>query len=181
MQTIDGQYKIVDTSLTTSSNNEEANRPTEPAWSSANRGCAAPEVLVNGSPSDTIDGTVSGGDMTSIEEIVFVSEISGSRHSMDTESAQETTKRNSHKRICKIKCLDGLWVGPLCAFQNDTSLRVIMAVKCAVPSVNVPPGRLDSTLLFYAKSARKGDVNDDSRWQPWFTISCIANQSYFAA
>lgn len=113
-----GQYKIVDTSLTTSSNNEEANRPTEPAWSSANRGCAAPEVLVNGSPSDTIDGTVSGGDMTSIEEIVFVSEISGSRHSMDTESAQETTKRNSHKRICKIKCLDGLWVGPLCAFQN---------------------------------------------------------------
>ncbi|KAJ6223121.1 hypothetical protein RDWZM_001666 [Blomia tropicalis] len=129
-----GQYKIVDTSLTTSSNNEEANRPTEPAWSSANRGCAAPEVLVNGSPSDTIDGTVSGGDMTSIEEIVFVSEISGSRHSMDTESAQETTKRNSHKRICKIKCLDGLWVGPLCAFQNADQFEPILR-PCRTPTL----------------------------------------------
>lgn len=74
--------------------------------------CTAPEVLVNGSPSPDIAGTVSGGDFASIEEIQFVGIV----------NTGEPTSKNGEaikqKRICKIKCLNGVWIGPLCALQN---------------------------------------------------------------
>lgn len=65
-------------------------------------GCASPEVLVNGAPSPDIVGTVSGGNFASIQEIQFVGLV----------GAYE------QKRICKIKCLNGVWVGPLCAMEH---------------------------------------------------------------
>jgi len=65
-------------------------------------GCASPEVLVNGSPSPDIVGTVSGGNFATIEEIQFVGVIGPSEQ----------------KRVCKIKCLNGVWVGPLCALEH---------------------------------------------------------------
>ena len=73
--------------------------------------CAAPEVLVNGAPSPDIAGTVSGGDFTSIEEIQFVGMV-------NTNSLQTSSVNIKQKRICKIKCLNGVWIGPLCAFEN---------------------------------------------------------------
>lgn len=71
--------------------------------------CAAPEVLVNGSPSPDIAGTVSGGDFTSIEEIQFVGMVN---------TADPRHDGVKQRRICKIKCLNGVWIGPLCAFEN---------------------------------------------------------------
>lgn len=65
-------------------------------------GCASPEVLVNGSPSPDIVGTVSGGNFATIEEIQFVGVIGPFEQ----------------KRVCKIKCLNGVWVGPLCALEH---------------------------------------------------------------
>ncbi|CAG2115586.1 unnamed protein product, partial [Medioppia subpectinata] len=65
-------------------------------------GCASPEVLVNGSPSPDIVGTVSGGNFATIEEIQFVGVIG----------------TMEQKRVCKIKCLNGVWVGPLCALEK---------------------------------------------------------------
>ncbi len=69
-------------------------------------GCASPEVLVNGSPSPDIVGTVSGGNFATIEEIQFVGVIGPLEQ----------------KRVCKIKCLNGVWVGPLCALEHGLSL-----------------------------------------------------------
>ncbi|RWS05328.1 locomotion-related protein Hikaru genki-like protein, partial [Dinothrombium tinctorium] len=70
--------------------------------------CASPEVLVNGSPSPDILDTVSGqkgSTFSSIEEIQFVGIIGPLEQ----------------KRICKIKCINGVWVGPLCALQQEDS------------------------------------------------------------
>lgn len=68
-------------------------------------GCASPEVLVNGSPSPDILETVNGGKggMGKIQEIQFVGVV-------DVEGHEK-------KRICKIKCLNGVWVGPLCTLE----------------------------------------------------------------
>lgn len=63
-------------------------------------------MLVNGSPSpdivDTVGGSGLNGGFSSIQEIQFVGVIGP----------------NNEKRICKIKCLDGVWVGPLCALEH---------------------------------------------------------------
>lgn len=67
-------------------------------------GCASPEVLVNGSPSPDIVDTIGGGGsgFANIEEIQFVGIVGP----------------QDQKRICKIKCLNGVWVGPLCALEH---------------------------------------------------------------
>lgn len=77
--------------------------------------CVAPEVLVNGSPSPDIDGTVSGGDFSSIEEIQFVGIVNTPRLVNMSTPDQASVKQ---KRVCKIKCLNGVWIGPLCALEN---------------------------------------------------------------
>lgn len=77
--------------------------------------CTAPEVLVNGSPSPDIAGTVSGGDFASIEEIQFVGIVNTGEPADGTGGGGGVVKQ---KRICKIKCLNGVWIGPLCALQN---------------------------------------------------------------
>ena len=74
----------------------------------AGSSCASPEVLVNGSPSPDILDIVTGdkdnsGQLSSIDEIQFVGAIGTSQH----------------KRICKIKCIKGVWVGPMCALQGE--------------------------------------------------------------
>lgn len=75
-------------------------------------GCASPEVLVNGSPSPEIVETVGGGTGSgnsqagfgNIEEIQFVGIIGSSSE--------------SNRRICRIKCVSGVWVGPLCTLEK---------------------------------------------------------------
>lgn len=75
-------------------------------------GCASPEVLVNGSPSPEIVETVGGGTGSgnsqagfgNIEEIQFVGIIGSSSE--------------SNRRICRIKCVNGVWVGPLCTLEK---------------------------------------------------------------
>ncbi|GFX99230.1 transposable element Tcb2 transposase [Trichonephila clavipes] len=56
-------------------------------------GCSAPEVIVNGS--FIPDGNT---DFSTVQEIHFVGLIG----------------RRGQKRECKIKCLNGVWVGPMC-------------------------------------------------------------------
>jgi len=75
------------------------------AAASMRNGCASPEVLVNGAPSPEIVDTVGGGTGTgfaNIQEIQFVGVVGPTEQ----------------KRICKIKCLNGVWVGPLCALEH---------------------------------------------------------------
>lgn len=69
-------------------------------------GCASPEVLVNGSPSPDILETVNGGrsGIGNIQEIQFVGMIG-------------VKGKSERRRICKIKCLNGVWVGPLCTLE----------------------------------------------------------------
>ncbi len=76
-------------------------------------GCASPEVLVNGSPSPDIVGTVSGGNFATIEEIQFVGVIGPLEQ----------------KRVCKIKCLNGVWVGPLCALEHGLCLLYLIYIS----------------------------------------------------
>jgi hypothetical protein len=78
-----------------------------PKSDSKQPGCASPEVLVNGSPSPDILETVNGGrsSIGNIQEIQFVGKI----------ALKGKTER---KRICKINCLNGVWVGPLCTLEN---------------------------------------------------------------
>ena len=86
-------------------NNTTSDSKTDPKKLTNNNhriGCASPEVLVNGAPSPDIVGTVSGGNFATIEEIQFVGIIGPSEQ----------------KRVCKIKCLNGVWVGPLCALEK---------------------------------------------------------------
>ena len=86
--------------------------------------CVAPEVLVNGAPSADIAGTVSGGDFSSISEIQFVGVVNGDHNSYNTMMDENNNADGGsgdtlrQKRICKIKCLHGVWIGPLCALQN---------------------------------------------------------------
>ncbi|XP_015781130.1 locomotion-related protein Hikaru genki [Tetranychus urticae] len=71
--------------------------------------CASPEVLVNGSPSPDILDMVTGGkssSFTSIEEILFVGQLNPS----------------DEKRICKIKCMKGVWVGPMCSSKPGSDV-----------------------------------------------------------
>ena len=74
-------------------------------------GCASPEVLVNGSPSPDILETVNGGrsGIGNIQEIQFVGMIG-------------VKGKSERRRICKIKCLNGVWVGPLCTLEPGMSI-----------------------------------------------------------
>jgi len=110
-QQSDGDHKI------TSSRNDSPNLDTSGV------GCASPEVLVNGSPSPDILETVNGGHslpsgVGTIQEIQFVGVVG--------------VRGEEKKRICRIKCLNGVWVGPLCTLEpecpllesNDTHLTI---------------------------------------------------------
>lgn len=74
--------------------------------------------MVNGSPSPDIAGTVTGGQFGSIEEIQFVGIVSGPTDNLWNNSLNGPQETITQKRVCKIKCLNGVWIGPLCAFQN---------------------------------------------------------------
>ena len=68
--------------------------------------CTSPEVLVNGAPSPEILEKVNGNRTTSgfnyVEEIQFVGIIG----------------KSDKKRICKITCIKGVWVGPSCSIHS---------------------------------------------------------------
>ncbi|KAI1289870.1 Locomotion-related protein Hikaru genki [Halotydeus destructor] len=68
--------------------------------------CASPEVLVNGSPSPEIVDTVGGGKGTGLANILEIQFVG-------------LVGPNDQKRICKIKCLNGVWVGPMCALEPE--------------------------------------------------------------
>lgn len=74
--------------------------------------------MVNGSPSPDIAGTVAGGQFGSIEEIQFVGIVLGPKNNLQNNSLNGQQETINQKRVCKIKCLNGVWIGPLCAFQN---------------------------------------------------------------
>lgn len=112
-----GKLKNFPSSADSPVNNKEvppSTSTTAPATSSILKslGCASPEVLVNGSPSPDILETVNGGKsgMGKIQEIQFVGVV-------DVEGKEK-------KRICKIKCLNGVWVGPLCTLEPGKCLHV---------------------------------------------------------
>ncbi|GFY59616.1 locomotion-related protein Hikaru genki [Trichonephila inaurata madagascariensis] len=67
-------------------------------------GCSAPEVIVNGS--FIPDGNT---DFSTVQEIHFVGLIG----------------RRGQKRECKIKCLNGVWVGPMCT-EGGNPIKKIM-------------------------------------------------------
>lgn len=129
-------------SSTTSTHNNKRHK-------GVNVGCASPEVLVNGSPSPDILETVNGERVDSqssssekgignIQEIQFVgttiltssddsasSYSSSSSSSLSSSSASGSDPRGNRtrKRICKIKCLNGVWVGPLCSIEPGMDPR----------------------------------------------------------
>lgn len=100
--------------------------PSSPLSSSS---CAAPEVLVNGAPSASIGSTVSG-PLGLISEIQFVSIVAASREDLPL---LQTVRQ---KRICKIKCLNGLWIGPFCAMQDaEAAYSESIFQSCSVPTI----------------------------------------------
>lgn len=78
--------------------------------------------MVNGAPSPDIAGTVSGGEWGTIEEIQFVGMVMSPMKNNDDDNdgggGSSETIDIKQKRICKIKCLNGVWIGPFCAFQT---------------------------------------------------------------
>ena len=75
--------------------------------------------MVNGAPSPDIAGTVNGGEWGTIEEIQFVGMVMSP---MIKNNDDDETIDIKQKRICKIKCLNGVWIGPFCAFQTGKSM-----------------------------------------------------------
>ncbi|XP_054717773.1 locomotion-related protein Hikaru genki-like [Uloborus diversus] len=71
-------------------------------------GCAAPEVLVNGS-------SVPSGpeDFSTVQEVQFLG-LLGARQ----------------RRVCKIKCLNGVWVGPICTEDGKTVQQILR--RCTI-------------------------------------------------
>lgn len=71
-----------------------------------NEHCTSPEVLVNGAPSPEILEKVNGNRTVNgfnyVEEIQFVGIIG----------------RSDKKRICRITCIKGVWVGPSCSVHS---------------------------------------------------------------
>lgn len=68
------------------------------------QGCAPPEVLVNGS----VVPDSSNHDFSTIQEVQFVGLVG----------------RRDQKRTCKIKCMNGVWVGPICTVDEGGKGRV---------------------------------------------------------
>ncbi|GIZ04180.1 uncharacterized protein CEXT_353401 [Caerostris extrusa] len=68
-------------------------------------GCLPPEVVVNGT---NVPGN-GGEDFASVQEVQFLGVIGPLEQ----------------KRVCKIKCLNGVWVGPLCTIDQgeDSSIQ----------------------------------------------------------
>ncbi|XP_023228784.1 locomotion-related protein Hikaru genki-like isoform X1 [Centruroides sculpturatus] len=73
-------------------------------------GCSPPEVLINGS---VIPGN-GGTDFASVQEVQFLGVIGPLEQ----------------KRICKIKCLNGVWVGPLCTIDEEGGRFQPMLKQC---------------------------------------------------
>lgn len=61
-------------------------------------GCIPPEVVVNGTSVPGGGGT----DFASVQEVQFLGVIGPLEQ----------------KRVCKIKCYNGIWVGPLCTIDQ---------------------------------------------------------------
>ncbi|GFQ77117.1 uncharacterized protein TNCT_326771 [Trichonephila clavata] len=68
-------------------------------------GCLPPELVVNGT---NVSGT-GGEDFTSVQEVQFLGILGPLEH----------------KRMCKIKCLNGVWVGPLCAIDSGKQYDLV--------------------------------------------------------
>ncbi|KAG8196129.1 hypothetical protein JTE90_007865 [Oedothorax gibbosus] len=90
-------------------------------------GCSAPEVLVNG----TSSVSVGGPDFSTVQEVHFVGLIG----------------KGGPGRDCKIKCLNGVWVGPMCTEDGGAPIQRIMR-RCTlrltdaeVVGVSVDDGR----------------------------------------
>ncbi|KAF8792518.1 locomotion-related protein Hikaru genki-like [Argiope bruennichi] len=78
--------------------------PGSPEQTVSREGCSAPEVIVNGSLIP--DGTT---DFSTVQEIHFVGLIG----------------RRGQKRECKIQCLNGVWVGPMCTEGGNPIKRIM--------------------------------------------------------
>ncbi|GIY05293.1 locomotion-related protein Hikaru genki [Caerostris darwini] len=78
--------------------------PGTPEQTVSREGCSAPEVIVNGSLISE-----SNTDFSTVQEIHFVGLIG----------------RRGHKRECKIECLNGVWVGPMCT-EGGNPIKKIM-------------------------------------------------------
>nr|XP_046914048.1 locomotion-related protein Hikaru genki-like [Dermatophagoides farinae] len=132
LPTIDGHQKA----FISNNNNHNNNQPPLTLGS-----CTSPEVMVNGAPSPDIAGTVSGGEWGSIEEIQFVGMVmsppttaaKNNDNNSDGHNDDETIDIKQ-KRICKIKCLNGVWIGPFCAFQTADEYEPILR-SCRVPII----------------------------------------------
>lgn len=75
-------------------------------------GCSPPEVVVNGT---AIPGG-GGNDFATVQEVQFMGII----------GPQE------QKRICKIKCLNGVWIGPLCTIDENGNRFQPILKRCTV-------------------------------------------------
>ncbi|XP_015927724.1 locomotion-related protein Hikaru genki [Parasteatoda tepidariorum] len=73
-------------------------------------GCSPPDVIVNGT--SVPDG--GGEDFASVQEVQFLGVIGPLEQ----------------KRVCKIKCLNGVWVGPLCTIDQDSKKFQPMLRQC---------------------------------------------------
>ncbi|KAG8184166.1 hypothetical protein JTE90_010207 [Oedothorax gibbosus] len=79
-------------------------------------GCLPPDVLVNGTSLPAGGAAAGGGaeDFTSVQEVQFLGVIGP----LD------------QKRVCKIKCLNGVWVGPLCTIDQEGKKFQPMLRQC---------------------------------------------------
>ncbi|XP_076313314.1 locomotion-related protein Hikaru genki-like isoform X1 [Tachypleus tridentatus] len=75
-------------------------------------GCSQPEVVVNGSRMLNRGGI----DFDNIQEVQFFGIIGPF----------------GYKRVCKIRCIDGAWTGPLCAVDEDNKLFQPLLRQCVL-------------------------------------------------
>nr|XP_027205462.1 uncharacterized protein LOC113799059 isoform X2 [Dermatophagoides pteronyssinus] len=144
LSTIDGHQKAF------ISNNGNSNEKKQS--SSLLGSCTAPEVMVNGAPSPDIAGTVNGGEWGTIEEIQFVGMVMSP---MIKNNDDDETIDIKQKRICKIKCLNGVWIGPFCAFQTADEYEPILR-SCRVPII-----ANGSIVIIDSKNTYNHNSNDD--------------------
>ena len=83
-------------------------------------------------------------DWTDISEIKFM-----------TESADNFLEGSQRKLWCKIKCVDGEWVGPLCSPEGGTPIVCIAPVPASVPISNQYSNIKSKCCILYCISRKR--------------------------
>ena len=138
-------------------------------------GCASPEVLVNGSPSPDILETVNGGAGSSdssaspgignIQEIQFVGAsvaVAAGEGAAGGGDGNAILSGRERRRICKIKCLNGVWVGPLCIIESGKK-KIIMQIDTRV--LHAELHMLSREFLFCSHFAVLSLISDDIKYR----------------